>query len=44
MTYFMRGSLSYTEMMHMSYAERQMVSDFLEERFKDEAKNPHPVY
>jgi hypothetical protein len=40
----MRGSMSYTEVMNMSYAERQLISDFLDERFKIESKNPHPVY
>jgi len=42
--YFMRGAVSYTEMMNMSYAERQMISEFLDKRFKVESKNPHPVY
>lgn len=42
--YYMRGAISYTEMMEMSYAEREVVSEFLEQRMEVEKKNPHPVY
>ena len=42
--YFMRGSVSYTEAVNMSYAERQLVFRFVEKRFEIEKKNPNPVY
>lgn len=44
LTYFMRGSIQYEEMMNRTYAERQMIGEFVEERLKVEAKKPHPVY
>lgn len=44
MIYFMRGSVSYTEAMHMSWAERQLVEEFIEKRLETESKNPHPQY
>ena len=44
LVYYMRGSISYTEMMEMTYPERQIVSEFLENRMEMEKKNPHPVY
>lgn len=42
--YFMRGALSYTEAMNMSFAERQVVSEFIEKRLEQEKKSPSPVY
>lgn len=44
MVYFMRGSISYHEMMNMSAGERDIVSDFLDDRLESEKKNPYPVY
>jgi len=44
LTYFMRGAISYTEMMNMSFAERDLVHEFIDERLETEKKNPHPVY
>ncbi len=44
MIYFMRGAVSYSEAMNMTYAERTLVSTFIERRFEAEKKNPHPVY
>lgn len=44
LVYFMRGSISYTEMMQMSVPERRLISEFLDERFESESKNPNPVY
>ena len=41
--YFMRGSVTYTEAMNMSYAERTLVSTFIERRFEAEKKNPHLI-
>jgi uncharacterized protein (UPF0335 family) len=44
LVYFMRGAISYQEMMRMTVGERELVSSFIEERFEQEKKNPHPVY
>ena len=44
LVYFMRGAISYSEMMQMSILERQLISEFLDERFEAESKSPHPVY
>ena len=44
LVYFMRGAISYTEMMQMSIPERRLISEFLDERFEVESKNPNPVY
>jgi len=44
-TYFMRGGMSYESiLLTMSYAERQLVSDFLKERLEQESKSPQPNY
>jgi len=40
----MRGAISYTELMNMSATERQIVSEFIDERLEIEKKNLHPVY
>lgn len=42
--YFMRGALSYTEAMNMSFAERTIVNSFIETRLEQEGKNPYPNY
>jgi len=44
LVYFMRGSISYRDMMNMSFAERQMISEFISERLEQESKRMHPVY
>lgn len=44
LTYFMRGAISYDEFMWRTYAEREIIKDFLDSRFETESKNPHPVY
>jgi hypothetical protein len=44
MIYFMRGAVSYTEAMNMSFAERAAISTFIENRLEAEKKNPNPVY
>lgn len=45
MSYFMRGSMSYESiLLTMSYAERQLVSEFLKRRLETESKSPRPVY
>lgn len=45
MAYFMRGAMSYESiLLTMSYAERQLVTNFIKTRLEQEAKSPHPVY
>lgn len=44
LTYFMRGSIQYEEMMNRTFAERQMIGEFVEDRLTIESKKPHPVY
>lgn len=44
LVYFMRGSISYDEMMVRTHAERSRMAHFLRERMESEAKKPHPVY
>lgn len=44
MVYFMRGSISYEEMMRRTPGERQLINDFLNRRIESEKKSPHPVY
>lgn len=45
LTYFMRGGASYDYILReMSFAERQIMNDFLEKRMEIETKSPHPVY
>jgi hypothetical protein len=44
LVYFMRGAISYDEMMWRTYAERVLIKEFLDERFEIEKKNAHPVY
>lgn len=44
LVYFMRGSISYESMMQMTFAERQLVSEFISERLEQESKRMNPVY
>jgi predicted esterase len=44
LVYFMRGSISYNDMMNMTQMEREMVNDFISERLAQEAKRANPVY
>jgi hypothetical protein len=44
LVYFMRGSISYPEMMTLSYYERQAISLFLERRLEQEENKTNPVY
>ena len=44
LVYFMRGAISYEEMMRRSPGERDRISHFLDKRFETEKKNPNPVY
>lgn len=40
----MRGAVTYTEAMHMTYAERRIVDEFLQARFKQESTRQYPQY
>lgn len=42
--WFMRGGISYHDMLKMSYAEREVVREWIEEYLKTQEKNPHPIY
>jgi len=44
LTYFMRGAISYEEMLRRTYGERSRIAGFIERRLKQEAKKPYPVY
>jgi hypothetical protein len=44
LVYFMRGSISYDEMMQLSHGEREMISEFLKKRLEVEAERLHPNY
>ena len=44
LSYFMRGAISYEEMLLRTPGERQRIGDFVENRIKTEVKNPHPNY
>jgi hypothetical protein len=44
LVYFMRGSVSYEEMMRRTPGERQRIADFISDRLKIEHKKMHPVY
>lgn len=40
----MRGSIQYDDLLRRTYAERQLMSEFIEERLKIEGKKPYPTY
>jgi len=43
--YFMRGSISYERALYgMSFIEREVASDYVTKRLKEESKSIHPVY
>lgn len=44
LTYFMRGAISYEEMLNRTPGERDRIAHFLKERLEIEAKNPFPNY
>ena len=44
LVYFMRGSVSYKDMMHMTYVERELIDEFVSERLEQESKRMYPVY
>lgn len=44
LVYFMRGAVSYEEMMKRTPAERQLIDEFLAKRLDSQKNSPHPVY
>lgn len=44
LVYFMRGAISYDDMLHRTYVERQLVSEFLNTRLEAEGKKMNPNY
>jgi hypothetical protein len=40
LTYYMRGSIQYSDMMMLSVPERTAVNDFIDKRFEAELKKP----
>lgn len=44
LTYFYRGSIQYNEMLHVSYAERQLMSEFIKKRMDVELSKTNPNY
>ena len=44
LVYFMRGSIQYDDMMKRSLIERDLITEFLNDRLEIEAKKMHPNY
>lgn len=44
LVYYMRGSIQYEDMIMRTPVERELIHDFIDERFEQEKKNPYPVY
>jgi hypothetical protein len=44
LVYFMRGAISYTEMMSLTHGEREMITEFLKQRLDIESDRMHPNY
>lgn len=44
LVYYMRGSIQYDDMMLMTPVERELVNDFLKDRFEAEKDRQYPVY
>lgn len=42
--YYMRGAVTYNEVMNMSAAERDLLSEFINERLKEASKMSFPVF
>jgi hypothetical protein len=40
----MRGAIQYEDVLTTTYAERQIMSEFIEGRLKSESKRHSPVY
>ena len=44
LTYFMRGAISYDAMLDKSFAERQAIASYIDERLESESKKFNPNY
>ena len=44
LVYFMRGSVTYHQMLDMTFMEREIIDEFVAGRLEQERKNPHPNY
>ena len=44
LVYYMRGSIQYEDMIMRAPVERELIGEFINDRFEQEKKNPHPVY
>ena len=44
LVYYMRGSVQYEDMIMRTPVERELIGEFINERFEQEKNNPHPVY
>lgn len=42
--YFMRGGISYDDLMFRTPGERDLISAFIEKRLEEEGKRENPVY
>lgn len=43
LTYFMRGAIQYDRILNMTYAERQQIGNFIEDRMELQKKIPYPI-
>lgn len=44
LAYFMRGGITYDDLMWKTPVERQIIEEVVEERLKAESKKPFPLY
>lgn len=44
LVYFMRGGVTYEEMMNRTPGERHLIEEFINKRLEIEKKNPNPTY
>ena len=44
LTYFMRGAISYEEMMLRTPGERDKIGNFIKKRLEQESKKTFPIY
>lgn len=44
LSYWMRGAITYGEMMNTTFGERERIGAFIERRLESEKKNPSPNY
>ena len=43
-TWYMRGGISYTEIMNMDYGQREMISDLIKENLETTKKSQMPFF